>query len=128
MEFRLLGPLKVIDGKRVCTPTAPKQRALLAALLLDANHAVSIDRLIGVLWGDRPVAQAEAIIRTYVSGLRKQLESNLIRKVPGGYLIEVDPGCIDLNRFRHLVAQARQADVDGNPPHAERILGEALGL
>jgi DNA-binding SARP family transcriptional activator len=53
MEFRLLGPLEVRDDGEVVKLGGPKQRALLGYLLLNANRAIALDRLIDALWGER---------------------------------------------------------------------------
>ena len=58
MEYRILGPLEVLDGDRLVALGTGKERALLAVLLLHANEAVSRDRLIDELWGERPPATA----------------------------------------------------------------------
>ena len=59
MEFRILGPLEVVDGDRPVELGGQKQRVLLAVLLLEANMVVSRDRLIEALWEDRPPDSAE---------------------------------------------------------------------
>ena len=53
-EFRLLGALDVRKGDVSLQLGGPKQRALLALLLVDAGRAVSTDRLIDALWGEQP--------------------------------------------------------------------------
>src|SRR5262245_12418482 len=69
MEFRLLGPLEVIAEGRVVPLDAPKQRALLALLLVRANEPVSRDLLIEELWAGRPPPSATKVLLTYVSQL-----------------------------------------------------------
>src|SRR5438445_9879553 len=71
MEYRVLGPLEVRDGERSLPLAGAKQRALLALLLLNANHVVSRDRLIDELWGDEPPETAVTSVQVYVSRLRK---------------------------------------------------------
>ena len=73
MEFRILGPLEVVDGGRVVALGGPKQRALLAALLLTPNRALSVDRLIDALWPTGPPAAAANALQYHVSQLRKLL-------------------------------------------------------
>lgn len=46
MDYRLLGPLEVRAGDRVVPLGGPRQRAVLAVLLLRANQTVSVDTLI----------------------------------------------------------------------------------
>jgi WD40 repeat protein/DNA-binding SARP family transcriptional activator len=112
LDFRILGPLVVrVDG----TPVAiggPKQRALLALLLLSANRVVSRERLIGELFADQSVNSADHALRNQVSRLRKALgagdEPRLVARAPG-YLLRVEPGELDLERFERLVAEGRES-------------------
>ena len=71
MEFRILGPLEVVDADRPLALGGERQRALLALLLTRANEVVSTDRLIDELWGVRPPKQALNTIQYYISQLRK---------------------------------------------------------
>src|SRR5262245_58690055 len=104
MEFRLLGVLEALDHGLPVSLGGPKQRSVLAMLLLDANHAVSTDRLVDGLWGDEPPQRAAATIHVYVSKLRKALEPDrrpnaeptvLLTKSPG-YMLAVDGDAVDL--------------------------------
>ena len=73
MEYRLLGPLEVIgDGGVLIDVPAPKRRALLAALLLEANRPISPARLTEALWGDDAPPAAEASLQAHVSRLRRE--------------------------------------------------------
>jgi predicted ATPase/DNA-binding SARP family transcriptional activator len=135
MEFRLLGPLEVYeDGGHVLPLGAPKQRALLALLLLQANEVVLGDRLIDGLWGESPPPSAANMLQGYVSRLRRLLEperrrganSVLLTRAPG-YLLRVEPEEIDANRFERLFVQA-QAARDADPVQATALLREALAL
>jgi DNA-binding SARP family transcriptional activator/streptogramin lyase len=124
MEFRVLGPLEVEEEGRVLKLGGTKQRALLALLLLHANEAVSRDRLIDELWSSTPPETASAAIQVYVSQLRKLLGRDAIVTQPPGYLIRVEEGTLDLDRFEESVARARGAP----PDEAAELLREALGL
>jgi DNA-binding SARP family transcriptional activator/streptogramin lyase len=124
MEFRVLGPLEVEEDGRVLKLGGGKQRALLALLLLHANEAVSRDRLIDELWSSRPPETASAAIQVYVSQLRKLLGRDAIVTQPPGYLIRIQEGTLDLERFEASVARAR-----GVPPdEAAELLRHALAL
>jgi DNA-binding SARP family transcriptional activator/Tfp pilus assembly protein PilF len=135
MRFRILGPLEVhdIDGKPVRL-RAPKQRALLAILLLHAGQPVSPGRLETVLWPGRPPRSAAGVVRTYVSGLRSALrlgESGVVprlTKEPAGYRLTLAPGDLDLTMFDELSARGREVLRDGDPAQAARLLSEALAL
>jgi len=125
MEFRILGPVEVVaDGGRLVPLAAAKQRALLAILILSANEPVASDRLIEELWGGRPPASARKVLQTYVSKLRRALGNDALLTQPAGYALQVEPGALDLHRFEHLVAEARESDA----PEAARKLREALAL
>jgi DNA-binding SARP family transcriptional activator len=109
-EFRLLGPLEaVVDGMAVPLAAA-KPRALLALLLLNRNRVVSTDRLIDELWGDDPPAQATKTLQVYISQLRKALgNERLVTRAPG-YLLRVEEGELDLDRFEQLRREGRHEE------------------
>ncbi len=124
MEFRLLGPLEVIEGERSLALGGVKPRSLLALLLLHANEVVSADRLIDQLWGDEPPATAAKSVQVHVSRLRKELgEGRLVTRAPG-YLLQVEPSELDLARFEQLLGDARGTD----PENARQKLRQALAL
>ena len=110
VAYRLLGPLEVLSDGRAVDLGPPKQRALLAILLLHAGEVVSTERLIELVWGDDPPRTAAHSIQIYVSGLRKALEpvgadAALVTRTPG-YLLQADPDSIDALRFQRFVAGA----------------------
>ena len=130
MEFRILGPLEVRDGGRELSLGAPRQRALGAILLLHANQVVSTDRLIDELWGEDAPPTASHVIQVYVSQLRKVLNRSariLVTRAPG-YLLLVEPGQLDLDRFERLSTAGRAAIAAGDPHTASARLAEALAL
>src|SRR3954447_21242771 len=110
MEFRLLGPLEVVEHHRPLVLGGGRQRALFAVLLLHANEMVSADRLIDELWGQTPPATAGKIVQVYVSRLRKQLGSDRLLTRSPGYALRVDRSELDLARFEQLVEEAVRAD------------------
>ncbi|MEU7854343.1 BTAD domain-containing putative transcriptional regulator [Nonomuraea sp. NPDC049141] len=110
VEFRLLGEVCArVDGKPVDVgPT--RQRYVLTALLVEANHPVSMDRLAERVWGEDRPPQAAGTLRSYLSRLRAAVpvvEEWGIRRRSGGYLLEVDEAAVDLHLFHRLLAQAR---------------------
>jgi DNA-binding SARP family transcriptional activator len=105
MEFHILGPLEVIASGQALDLGGQKQRALLAILLLDANHVVSASRLIEALWDDEPPETAQKAVQVYVSQLRKLLGKDRLETKPPGYRLRVDEGELDLDRFRGLVEE-----------------------
>lgn len=112
MDYRLLGPLEVVDDGRPLPLGGLKQRTVLAALLLQAGEVVSVDRLVAAVWGDTPAAGATSTLQVYVSALRRLLEPEkgahrvLVGRRPG-YVLVVDPDEVDALRFRRLLAAAR---------------------
>lgn len=102
MEFRILGPLEVVDADRSLALGGERPRALLALLLTRANEVVSTDRLIDELWGMRPPKRALNTVQYYISQLRKSLGADRIVTRAPGYLIRVEPGELDLARFEEL--------------------------
>src|SRR5919202_50294 len=102
LEFRILGPVEVRAGGEVLQLGGPKQRALLALLLIDAGRAVSTDRLVDALWGERPPRTAQTSLQNFVSQLRKLLGTDVLVTKPPGYLLRVEPGRLDAGRARAL--------------------------
>jgi DNA-binding SARP family transcriptional activator len=125
VEFRILGPLEVVEGDRVLMLGGSRQRALLALLLTRSNEVVSADRLIEELWPREPPQNAANALQYHVSQLRKSLSaSDAIVTQPPGYLIRVGPNDLDLLRFERLVGEAERAA----PEPAAQLLREALSL
>ena len=107
MEFRILGPLEVWDEGRRISLSGPKQRALLALLLLHANEVVAGDRLIEELWGGDSTESTAAALRVTISRLRKALPHDVLVTRSPGYTIRLDPDQLDLRRFERLVDEGR---------------------
>jgi DNA-binding SARP family transcriptional activator len=110
MEFRILGPLEVVEDGRPVSLDRRRMRALLAFLLLHANELVSADRLIDEVWGPEPPKTAGASLQNYVSRLRKAIGADAVVSQPPGYVLRVDPEQFDLARFERLTAEARGAE------------------
>jgi DNA-binding SARP family transcriptional activator len=133
VEFRILGPLEVMDDGRALQLGGTKQRSLLALLLVNANEVVAADRLVDELWREDAPERAHNALQVYVSQLRKLIEPNraagaspqvLVTQAPG-YVIRVEEHQLDLRRFERLVAEARSED---SPAEAAAKLREALAL
>jgi DNA-binding SARP family transcriptional activator/pimeloyl-ACP methyl ester carboxylesterase len=128
VEFRLLGPLEVIDGASPLRLPAGKQPALLAILLLSANRTVSQEQIIDDLWGEEVPESARKMVQIHVSQLRKVLPEPRLHTRSPGYLLEVREGELDLARFEHAVAAGRRALAEGESENATERLGQALAL
>ncbi|GGL18136.1 ATP-binding protein [Planomonospora parontospora] len=143
MRFGVLGALEVRlgDGRAVAVG-GPRLRALLALLLLDAGRVVTVERLVGGLYGDdRVPGDSVGALQAQVSRLRALLgdgggrggggdsgRGELVVRHPAGYLIAVDPEAVDACRFERLAAEGRRALSAGDPERASALLEEALGL
>src|SRR6266498_2159929 len=132
-QFSLLGPLSVsCDGAPIALG-GQKRRALLAALLLEANHVVSRDRLIDGLWGEDPPDTARNTIQVYISQLRKLLPEGALETAPPGYRLVVDPETVDLFEFTRLSEEGRTAlgdriDADLGLGRHGQLVAELEGL
>jgi DNA-binding SARP family transcriptional activator len=128
--FRVLGPLEVCRGERVAV-TARRQ-AIVLAMLLTADRAVSVDALTDAVWGVRPPHTARAQVQTVVSVLRRTFAQvglgERIVQTGQGYRIETRPGELDLHVFDELAARGRGALRDQDPHTARDAFRRALAL
>jgi DNA-binding SARP family transcriptional activator len=127
VQFRVLGPLEVADQDRPIGLGGPRQRALLAHLLMHANEAVAAERLIEDLWSGGSVG-ANAL-QISVSRLRKALgtDDRLLTQPPG-YVLRVGPGELDRNEFERLFDEGRGLLAEDYPDEAGVMLRRALEL
>jgi predicted ATPase/DNA-binding SARP family transcriptional activator len=128
LDYRLLGPLEVWAGNVQRTASQAKQRAVLALLLLDLNRPVSTDRLIELLWPDKPPGRPQTAIQGYVSGLRKLLGQDTIETTAAGYVLHAEAEQLDVNRFERLLREGREALAAGHSEQAARGLSAGLEL
>ena len=131
MDYRILGPLEVLDERGPVALGTLKERAVLAVLLLHANEVVSRDRLIDELWGERPPATAKKAVNVYISQLRKTLTrggADPIQTVAGGYRLHVDADQLDASEVQQLLARARDNVLAGEPDAAGGLFRQALAL
>lgn len=128
MEYRILGRFEAIQDGQPVLLGGWQQRALLAILLIHREHPVSVDRLIDELWGERPPPAAVRTVRVYISQLRKVLGVKAVQTRDRGYLLHVEPGALDADRFERLVAEARRLSSDGDVATARVRMDEALSI
>lgn len=130
--FGVLGPLQMtVDGTPVSLGT-PKQRAVLAVLVMNRNRPVATDSLITAAWEQWPPAEARASLHSYISNLRKLLSTagadprSVLVNAPPGYRLDVDDAACDLGRFVAQKAAGVQAAAAGQFEQASRHLRDAL--
>ncbi|WP_432122228.1 BTAD domain-containing putative transcriptional regulator [Streptomyces sp. S1] len=137
MQFRVLGPMEVVDDGRTVGLGGTKQRATLGFLLLNANKAVATSRLLNALWGvDEAPMTARKILQNAVYGLRGALsaadgagtDGTALLTRPPGYMMRVDPEKVDLYRFHAWVGRGREALARSRPEAAAPLLRDALAL
>lgn len=129
LEFRILGPLEVVDQSGPIRLGGAKQRAILAILLLHVNRVVSVDRIVEDLYADAAPVTALKQVQRHVSELRKtQGSPAAIETRSPGYLIRLSPEQLDLSVFERLAADASEAFSAGNPHRAADLLRQALEL
>ena len=136
MDFRLLGRLEVWDGSRPVALGGPKQKAVLAALLLRHGEVVSTDLLMDDVWGERASGGTAKTLQVYVWQLRRALEPGrlpgsppevLVTQSPG-YLLRIDAEQVDAERFDRLARSGRGALEGGEPDRALGLLDDGLAL
>ncbi len=131
--YRLLGPLEVSRAGKAIDLGGPKQRAVLAVLLIEAGRVVSTDRLVHALWGNEPPPSAIGSLQVYISNLRRTLRedevtaSPIARRTPG-YLIDVDPDDLDTTVFTALSDKAQRAVDENDWPAAVASAHQALAV
>ena len=123
----MLGPLEVVGKDGPLALGGPKQRAVLAHLVLRANHPVHADRLIDGLWGEDPPETARNTLQTYVYRLRKILGEERVAGTDGGYLLNAETGEIDAARFEAIAKEAK-ALAAADPAAAADRFSDALTL
>lgn len=127
MEFRILGHLEVLNGTDAVPLGGPRQRLVLAHLLLRRNRPVSQEQLIDDVWGESPPPAARNSLHSYVSHLRSALGPGRVEGGTGGYVLNVATDELDADRFEALVQDAGRLGAT-DPAGAVPVYEEALGL
>ena len=135
-HFGILGPLQVARAGCAVPLGGPRQRAVLALLLLEANRVVSMDRLAEDVWGGHPPEGWVTTLQTYVFHLRRALEPDRGRGAAGGilvtrdrgYLLRADREHLDAALFEDGFTAGRAALEAGRYAEAAQTLRQALDL
>ncbi|WP_329443767.1 ABC transporter substrate-binding protein [Streptomyces canus] len=135
-EFGILGPLRVLRSGAALPLGGPRQRAVLALLVVELNQAVPTDRLIDEVWDGEPPDGAVTSVQTYVFHLRRALEPDRARGAPcevlesrnHGYLLRAGPLATDAGRFEAGLWEGREALDAGRYAEAATTLRRALAL
>lgn len=128
MEFRILGPLEVVDGTTVVRVAAGHERRLLLLLLIHAPRPVPLSGIVDALWPDDPPSSAQKIVQNYVLRLRKALGADTIETVADGYALAAAPGSIDSWVAGAELRRAKEALTDNDPARAAELTAGALAL
>jgi DNA-binding SARP family transcriptional activator len=130
LEYRILGALEVVRDGQPLRLERPRERGLLALLVLSANRVVSAEVLAEDLWGGAPPPSAANALRVYISRLRQALgeDGETLWTRPPGYVLRVNDDAVDALRFEALCTQGRRLAAAGDHGEAARVLREALAL
>lgn len=130
MEFRVLGPIEILENGRNIAPTAPKPRQVISLLMLRRNGMVRTTEFIDELWENGPPASAMTTLQTYIYKLRKIFvehgAGDVLSTRPGGYLLTVPDSSIDLARFEQAAGEGQALLEAGHPARAADVLAGAL--
>jgi DNA-binding SARP family transcriptional activator/tetratricopeptide (TPR) repeat protein len=132
MELQILGPLSARVNGRAVALGGPRNQTILAALALDPQRAVSVERLVDAVWDDDPPATARAQVQMCVSVLRRAFAAcgatAVIETRAPGYLLRVGPGELDAQVFADHVSHAHTLAAEGHTAPAATELRRALAL
>ena len=129
VELQVLGSIRALRDGQVLALGGPRQRALLALLVLQPGRPMSVDRLVDELWAGEPPNGAEVTLRSYVSRLRQVLGNAApIRGSANSYELGVASAQLDLVEFERLVRTAEAELGDQRPARAAAGARAALQL
>lgn len=128
VDLRILGSLEALDEEREIPLGGGRQRSVLAILLIHHGTVISVDRIVDLLWGERPPDTAAKTVQVYISRLRKELGEGLLLTRGGGYVLELDPEQLDAERFERAASEAREELARGEVAAARDLLRGALDL
>lgn len=132
VRFHVLGQLEIVSNGKPVELGPPRQRALLAVLLINAGKVVSLPTIIKSIWGADPPRQAMGTLQAYVSRLRKVLRNHIhpvsLVHRHHGYMLEAEALLVDAAVFEALVKEGREALKAGDLEVARSHASDALKL
>ena len=128
LEFRVLGPVEAFEDGKQLKLGGPRQRTVLAVLLLHAGQLVTTERLIDEVWAENPPDTAGNLVQGYVSHLRKVLGRDAIATKDPGYTLRIGHEELDLHAFERLASDGVEQLERGDADNAATMLSEALAL
>ncbi|WBB57676.1 BTAD domain-containing putative transcriptional regulator [Streptomyces sp. WMMC500] len=126
LRFSVLGPVGARRGEGVLPTGSPRQRALLAMLLLRGDHAATAQELTAAIWDEDPPARAEAAVRTYAHRLRKCLGDEVFVNKHGRYTLRIRDTDVDLARAEAAASAAETAVAEGDAEGGRALYAAAL--
>ncbi|RMI36153.1 AfsR/SARP family transcriptional regulator [Streptomyces triticirhizae] len=124
----LLGPIRVLRGGRELPLGPPRQRAVLAVLLLREGRPITFDALVDAVWGEDVPGGVRNLVQKYVSGIRRALGEDVGPRWTGSGYVLTGVAIDDLAERRALLARAVAARNAGDPDHAEELAARAEAL
>jgi DNA-binding SARP family transcriptional activator len=134
LRISVLGPLQVTAGGWAARLSGQRQRALLAALTLEFGNAVSVDRLVDILWDVNPPPTARVKVQAHICALRQAIGHDTpaaggpLVTQPPGYMLRREGVELDLATFDSLIVRAKDASESREPTAASELFGAALAL
>ena len=114
LNLHVLGELTATRDGAVVDLGGRRQRAVLAALVIQRDQVVPADWIVDCVWGDHPPANANGALQAYVSHLRRSLEpgasarhrEGVIARAGPGYVLRLPPEAVDAWTFEAAVESA----------------------
>lgn len=113
-DFQLLGSLAVAQDGAELPLGGPRQRLVLAVLVLNAGRVVSAETLVDQIWAENAPANHTGPLRTHIWQLRRLLGATMVASRGGGYVLDIEPASVDSVRFEARFAEAREAAASGH--------------
>lgn len=136
LRFAVLGQVRAWRHGTALNLGWPKQRAVLAVLLLSPHRAAARSDIVDALWGDDPPPSAANLVHTYIRRLRQVLEPERDSRTAGrvlaangsGYRLNLHPRQCDVDIFSDSVERARRLLTAGDPAAAVEAFDTAHDL